>query len=128
MTKKIAAAAALLLGAAGWWNYLRGGMGAAEAVRRLSGLRVAVELYRQQHAGRPPASFGETLRSGELESVPDLKLPGHPRRAGVRDTASAAVSDTGGWAYVNDPKSPDFGLVYIDCSHSDAKGRFWSEF
>ncbi len=128
MLKKTAAAAALLAGAAGWWLYLRGGMDAAEAVRRLSGLRVAVELYRQQHGGRPPASFKDTMRSGELETAPDLKLPGHPRRSGVRDTPAMTVRDTGGWAYVNDPKSPDFGLVYIDCSHSDAKGRLWSEF
>jgi hypothetical protein len=38
------------------------------------------------------------------------------------------VEDTGGWAYVNAPASPDFGLVFLDCSHSDEKGRRWSEF
>ena len=29
--------------------------------------------------------------------------------------------------YVNDPADPQFGVVYIDCTHKDEKGRFWSE-
>lgn len=103
------------------------GMTPQEAIRRLSGLRVAVALYRLEYKA-PPASFGELVRSGKLEAPPDLKLPWHRGSSAVRDVPSMRITDSGGWAYVNGPKSPDFGLIYIDCSHRDGKGRFWSEF
>ena len=122
-----ALSAASLLAAAWGLLWLRGGMDAAEVVRKLSGIRLSLELYRQEHK-KYPASFAETLRAGTLEAAPELKLPGHLRNSQVRDTPALAIKDTGGWAYVSDPKSPDFGLLYIDCSHRDEKSRFWSEF
>lgn len=116
------------LAAAGWLAlWLRGGMDAPEAVRRLSALRLSAELYRQEHK-RLPAAFADTVRAGTLEAAPYLKLPGHFRRGEVKDVPAFGISDSGGWAYVNDPKSPDFGLVYMDCSHRDERGRYWSEF
>lgn len=121
----ILAAAALLCALA--FRYLGRGMEAAEVVRRLSGLRVSLELYRQQYKKLPP-SFGETLRAGTLEEAPALKLPWHLETSAVRDTPTMLIKDTGGWAYVNGPGDPAFGLLYIDCSHKDEKGRFWSEF
>ncbi len=126
MKKNLILAAAALLAAGGGY-YISGGMGAAEVVRKLSGLRLSLELYSQEYK-RLPASFGETLRAGTLEEAPALKLPGHLRRSSVKDTPSMLIRDSGGWAYVNDPKDRAFGLLYIDCSHKDERGRFWSEF
>jgi len=124
--KKITILAAALLSAWGF-HYLSRGMEAAEVVRRLSGMRVSLELYRQQYK-KLPASFAETLRAGTLEEAPALKLPGHLKKSKVLDTHAMLIKDTGGWAYVNGPGDPAFGLLYIDCSHKDEKGRFWSEF
>ncbi len=118
----ISAAAVLAAG-----RYVYSGMGAAEVLRKLSGMRLSTELFRQGH-GRLPYSFAETLRAGSLEEVPRLKLRWHPARSSVRDTPSMSIRDTGAWAYVNDPASPQYGLLYIDCAHRDEKGRFWSEF
>ena len=123
----IALAGAALLGAAWGLLYLRGGMDAAEAVRKLSGLRLSIELYRQEHK-KLPASFADTIKSGALEGAPDLKLPGHFKTSKVSDMPSMLIRDTGGWAYVNNPADPAFGLLYIDSSAQDPKGRFWSEF
>ena len=103
------------------------GMDAAEVVKKLSGMRLSLELYRQEYK-RLPASFKETLRAGTLEEAPGLKLSLHLKTSSVRDTPSMLIKDTGGWAYVNEPGDPDFGLLYIDCAHKDEKGRFWSEF
>lgn len=126
MKKITVLAAAALLSAAALF-YLSRGMEAAEVVRRLSGLRISLELYRQQYKKLPP-SFGETLRAGTLEEAPALKLPWHLKNSAVRDTPTMEIKDTGGWAYVNGPGEPAFGLLYIDCSHKDERGRFWSEF
>lgn len=124
-----AAAAAVCAAALAAFSFEKyfSGMPAAEVLRKLSGLRLAVELYRQEKRALPP-SFADVLAAGKLEAVPALKLRRHRRAAAVRDAASQEVRDTGGWAYVNGPASPQFGLVYIDCSHYDEKGRRWSEF
>ena len=128
MNKKIlalAGAAALL---AVWGEvHLSRGMDAAEVVKKLSGMRLSLELDRQEYK-RLPASVKETLRAGTLEEAPGLKLSLHLKTSSVRDTPSMLIKDTGGWAYVNEPGDPDFGLLYIDCAHKDEKGRFWSEF
>ncbi|MBI5208944.1 MAG: hypothetical protein HY927_03115 [Elusimicrobia bacterium] len=60
---------------------------------------------------------------------------GKPPRADADDGDAQTVAyaartpaDTGKWGYVNDPASPDFGLVFIDCTHTDAKGSRWSSY
>jgi hypothetical protein len=129
MVKKITLAlgAAGLLAAAGGLLYLRGGMASPEVLRKLAGMRVSLELYSMEHKGRP-AAFADTIKAGQLEGAPRLKLPGHLPAASVRDVPGFAVTDSGGWAYVNDKSSPYFGLLFIDCVHRDERGRFWSEF
>jgi hypothetical protein len=130
MRKKIlvlAAAAGLLLAAGFLYRRFSSAMGYAEVRRKLQGLRMAVEIFRQAR-GRPPADMEEVLRSGGLEAAPELKLKGHPASSAVRNSAGPGVSDTGAWGYVSDPKSADFGLVFIDCTHRDEKNRPWSDY
>ncbi len=120
-------AAAALLAAGGAVFRLREGMGAQEVIRKLGALRISAELYRldRKHF---PLTFADTVRSGKLEAVPRLKLRWHPACDSVRDVRSAEITGSGCWAYVNDPKNPDFGLIYIDSAGKDEKGRYWSEF
>jgi hypothetical protein len=127
--KTILAAAAVLLALGGWWTgrILFGGMDAAEVIRKLSSLRLALALYGAEHKS-PPADFADALTSGKLEAVPELKLRGHFYSSKVRNVPAMGITDSGDWAYVNDPKDKNFGLAYIDCSHKDEKGRYWSEF
>ncbi len=127
MKKKIFFAAMLagtLALARGVWY---GGMDAPEVVRKLSSLRLALALYSAEHKSLP-ADFGTILSSGKLEAVPELKLRRHFKNGKVRNMPEMKITDSGGWAYVNNPKDKDFGLAYIDCSHRDEKGRYWSEF
>lgn len=130
MKKNIVTAAgiaALLLAAFWTFRHVNRSMEPAEAVRKLSGMRMAVTFFRLAR-GRQPADIGEVIKSGNLEAVPVLKLRRHLASSKVRNTPEPAARDTGGWAYVNDPKSPAFGLVFIDCTHQDGKGRSWSDF
>jgi hypothetical protein len=120
-----AALAAALALARGLWY---GGMDAPEVVRKLSSLRLALALYSAEHNKVPPPDFADVLTSGKLEAVPELKLRRHFKREKVRNVPTMEITDSGGWVYVNNPRDKDFGLAYIDCSHKDEKGRFWSEF
>jgi hypothetical protein len=130
MKKNISIAAgiaALLFAAVGIVRYANSSMEPADVVRKLSGMRMAVTMFRLAR-GRQPADIREVIENGNLEAVPVLKLTRHPASSKVRNTPELAAQDTGGWAYVNDPKSREFGTVFIDCTHKDGKGRFWSEF
>lgn len=122
----IAAAAACAALAGGLW-YLAAGMEAAEVVRKLSGLRLSLAFYAREHKALP-AAFEDTVRVGNLEAPPALKLPRHFRTSSVRNVDALRITDRGGWAYVNAPGDRNFGVLFIDCSHRDGKGRFWSEF
>ncbi len=102
-------------------------MPAAEIIRKLAGMRVAVTLFRLEHKTFP-GSFEELQAAGKLEAVPGIKLAWHRGAAKVTAVPSFMIRDTGAWAYVNDPADKQFGLIYIDCGHKDEKGRFWSEF
>ncbi|OGR68510.1 MAG: hypothetical protein A2081_05825 [Elusimicrobia bacterium GWC2_61_19] len=117
----------LAFGAALSARYYLSGMNAAEVIRKLSGIRMALALYTLEHK-TAPAAFEDLLREGKLEAAPAIKLRRHFRRAAVRNTATFEIKDSGAWAYVNSPKDPRFGLVYIDCAHMDEKGRYWSDF
>jgi len=123
----ISGIAALILAVSGIFIYVNHSMSSAHVIRKLSGMRIAVGLFRMSN-GRPPRDIEEMIKSGNLEAVPELKLRTHPAYSKVRNAAGTEVRDTGGWAYVSDPKSADYGTVFIDCSHADEKGRYWSWF
>jgi hypothetical protein len=130
MKKKIIitlGAAGAVLAAFFAFNYFSRAMGSAEVIRRLQGMRLAVELFRQAE-GHLPADMNEVIQSGNLEAVFELKLKYHPASSKVRNAAGADILDTGGWGYVNARGSADFGTIFIDCSHKDEKGRAWSRF
>ncbi len=77
MLKRLKAAGAVLLlalAAAGLVR-LRERMPAADVIRKLAGLRVAVTFYRMEYK-TPPASFGQVLAAGKLETVPGSNWPG----------------------------------------------------
>lgn len=98
-----------------------------EAIRKLSGLRVAAQLYRHDK-GAFPRDYGAVLSAGKLEAVPPLKLRWRAACSRVVNYASLKPADSGCWGYVADPASPDFGSVFIDSGARDPKGRYWTWF
>lgn len=96
-------------------------------IKKLSGLRMAVILFKLEKK-RYPADFKEVLINGNLEAIPEIKLNMHVHRKTIKQVDEIKYKDTGTWVYVNNPKSPNFGTVFIDCVHKDPKGRYWSWF
>jgi len=97
------------------------------ALRRLSGLRIAAELYRQEK-GSFPADYSAVLSGGKLEAVPTLKLKGRLSCSKVVNYPALKPGGTGCWGYVADPASPDFGTVFVDSAGKDPQGRHWTWF
>ena len=99
----------------------------------LSELRVAVDRYRSEHEGRAPNSIGALVEAKTITEIPLLwhksaKIP-HPRTAEAAVVADRTATDSGRWAFVVSPSSPSLtGTVFIDCTHTDTRGRLWSEY
>lgn len=97
----------------------------------LTSLRSALQIYYGDNQDFPSDDLTSLTASGKyISDLPIVKLPGtgHPdnRHVSVGDSPAAAVTDTGGWAYVNDPVSPSFGSLLVNCTHADRKGAVWS--
>lgn len=63
---------------------------------------------------------------GYIKEVPEIKLKWKFPSKEIRLVDSFEIKNTGGWAYVKNPKDANFGLLYIDSSSKDSKGRYWS--
>lgn len=96
----------------------------------LSSLRSALNIYYGDNSAFPADDLSSlTLEKRYIDNLPLVKLPGttHPdnRHVTVGASTAAAVTDTGGWAYVNDPASASYGTLLINCSHGDSNGKRW---
>lgn len=95
----------------------------------LGQVRSALSIYYGDHEGRYPAALSELTAGGRyLPELPSVKGLPHPSSSEAAEYSSPSSSDTGRWGYVNDPTSKEFGTVWIDCTHTDAKGRSWTQF
>ncbi len=75
--------------------------------------------------------IAEAVADPEVSGVSGLWLsPGMPHRRtkSVSNYPTLAGQDTGNFGYVNDPKDPKFGTVFIDCTHADSSGKGWNSY
>jgi len=98
----------------------------------LTSLRSALNIYYSDNMEHPTDDLSSlTADNRYINNLPIVKLPGtgHPenRHVSVGASTAAAVTDTGGWAYVNDPSSHAHGTLLINCTHADSKGKQWDE-
>jgi F0F1-type ATP synthase membrane subunit c/vacuolar-type H+-ATPase subunit K len=127
-----------------------GGNARASMQTSLSALRGAVAAYHNEHRGEFPARFEGLVVSGQTVRIPPTwrgssgfaaRLLPHGPTTGVEyygneichgatnlHPVRELLRDTGRWGYVADPKSPCWGMVFIDCSHPDFKGGHWADY
>ncbi|MBI5241870.1 MAG: prepilin-type N-terminal cleavage/methylation domain-containing protein [Elusimicrobia bacterium] len=94
----------------------------------LGAIRSALHIYYGDSEGVYPRDLLVlTASASYLGSVPAASIPPyHPASNAVLDGASA--DDSGGWLYDNAPGSASFGSVYVNCTHTDTKSRFWTTY
>ncbi len=97
------------------------------AKEELAETRQALILYYADFEGRYPATPAELIPK-YMPTAPELELPCHAKTAAVELTDSteadiaSVVTDTGGWLYFANPKSQNFGMLALNCTHKDGKG------
>jgi type II secretory pathway pseudopilin PulG len=97
----------------------------------LGAIRSALSIhYGDREGSYPYHPVALTAHGRYMAALPLAKTPSyHPDSDKVTLVASAAgLSDAGGWAYLADPASPDYGTVYVNCTHTDTKGSVWSAY
>lgn len=104
--------------------------GAAKA--NLIVLRSAIRIYYSDNDGQYPSNLG-ILTSGTksyIANIPGILIPPyHPESIAESDgTAATAGNDAGGWAYINDSNDPNFGNLWVNCTHTDTKGVTWTTY
>lgn len=98
----------------------------------LAALRSALSIYYSDNLAYPADDLSSLTQNGRyMDNLPLVRLPGttHPenRHVNVGNSTAAAVTDTGGWAYVNDHSSKAWGMLLVNCSHPDSAGKNWDE-
>ncbi|HBB67457.1 MAG: hypothetical protein A2X28_09375 [Elusimicrobia bacterium GWA2_56_46] len=97
----------------------------AAAKAELLNVRTALITYYGNTEGNYPATPAELVPE-YLPAMPELELPQHAKTAAIELSSGPVtgerISDTGGWLYINDPKSAGFGMIVLNCSHKDDQG------
>jgi len=101
----------------------------AAAKKTLQAFRAGLQVYYGVKGGEYPKDPA-LLIPAMIREVPELHLPEHKRTSEVTvinskkydKDFSRAVEDTGGWLYFSDPGSDNYGLLLLDCSHTEAGG------
>lgn len=113
----------------------------------LTTIKSALNIYYGDNEGVYPVGTGDTngvlgsltLNRKYLKEIPNTKLPkndtysnpGHGESQaviGISSGIAANFNDAAGWAYVNAPGAQDWGLVYVNCTHKDTQGKYWTSY
>lgn len=101
----------------------------AAAKKALQAFRAGLQAYYGAKGGEYPKEPA-LLIPAQLGEIPGLHLPEHKPTAGITVINSKkydkdlgrAVDDTGGWLYFSSPDSDNYGLLLLDCSHTETGG------
>lgn len=96
--------------------------------KALSALRAASARYAADAKTKGPRELTDLTKDGRyLKEIPPAEIYGrHSRSNQVRPLGQ--TDDSGGWTHANWPGSPREGDVWINCTHTDAKGSAWSAY
>lgn len=89
--------------------------------------RALLTYHDDEHVAKFPSELSDLIIAGAPRyGVLPLARTDHPSSSSVISACSAsALTDAGGWAYCADPKSKEYGTVWVNCTHRDARGIKW---
>lgn len=89
-------------------------------------VRSAIAAYYGEHQGIYPTDNLQSLVPAYISAIPEALVPGYPATAHISTGAfDQAFTNTGGWAYVNDPADPRFGDFFVNSDKEDSYGKPW---
>jgi len=99
----------------------------------LADLRQRVSAYRSAHEGAAPPALETLIDPKTSPRLPTLwsnsYTGAHPKTTEAIVAADRTGADTGKWAYIVSPSTPELhGTVFIDCTHTDNRGSAWTSY
>lgn len=95
---------------------------------KLNSIRKALQVYYMDNDGWYPSDLTPLLQPGSkyLTGIVPMYTSAHGStdRIFYSDDAKDGSADTGGWGYVR--SGPEWGEVWVRCTHTDRKGKPWS--
>ena len=105
----------------------KSGEGASKG--NLGSVRSALSIYYGDMEGQYPSDLASLTVGGKyLATVPLAKAPNyHTDTSSMLEQLSASDSG-GGWVFNNTVSDPNFGTVWVNCTHTDTKGTTWTSY
>ncbi|MBI3297764.1 MAG: hypothetical protein HYZ75_06350 [Elusimicrobia bacterium] len=94
----------------------------------LGSIRSALSIYYGDLEGVYPSDLSSLTVAGKyIGELPQAKTPKY-HKASTRVTPGATPSDSGGWGYNNVTADPNYGNVFVNCTHTDLRSRVWASY
>lgn len=97
----------------------------------LGAIRSAISIYYSNVLNLYPADVAMlTVNAAYIKAIPQTQMKEYHGASSAIKYVSGAnnIDDGAGWAYNNDPTQTTYGKVWINCTHTDAKGSIWSAY
>ena len=97
----------------------------------LGAIRSALSIYYGDMEGQYPTDLAALTINGKyLSAIPKAKAPNYHADSAtvVQNSGTLAITDGGGWAYVNAPGDSNVGTLWVNCTHTDTKGSNWTTY
>ena len=99
----------------------------------LGAVRSALAIYYGDNEGQYPRDNLASLTTSAkyIKEIPTAKTPDYHVAAvtvNADSTTALAITDAGGWAYLNSSGSSDWGVVWVNCTHTDTRGSIWTSY
>ncbi len=100
-----------------------------DTVRNIGMIRSSLSIYYGDHEGVYPDDLKALTERGKyLSDIPKAKALSDSHRDSAKITYGKESDDAGGWLYNNDPRDPNFGTLWVNCTHKDRKGNVWTTY
>ncbi|OIO08021.1 MAG: hypothetical protein AUJ52_08960 [Elusimicrobia bacterium CG1_02_63_36] len=95
----------------------------------LGAIRSALSIYYGDMEGYyPNLPESLTIDGKYLSSVPKAKTPNYHADSAAFTNASVVGDSAEGWRYDNVSGDPNYGTLWVNCSHTDSKNSVWTTY
>ncbi|MFC1679898.1 type II secretion system protein [Elusimicrobiota bacterium] len=95
----------------------------------LGAVRSALSIYYGDMEGYYPVNINSLTTGGKyMSALPKAKTPNYHSASASVFNASAVGDGTQGWRYDNNTADPNYGTLWVNCTHTDSKSATWTTY
>jgi len=95
----------------------------------LGAVRSSLSIYYGDMEGQYPGDLNSlTIGLKYMKAMPTAKIPPYHADSNSSTGSTLTTGDAAGWGYNNVSTNANFGTTWVQCTHTDTKGKSWSEY